>query len=214
MGMRSRLMTGILAGTLTFGGGAALAQDASPDASPSANNEIELELLNVDGMTVGEAMLTEGDDGVMIHVQSMDDSMIEPGEHGIHIHENGVCDPAEDPPFDSAGGHFNPTDASHGDPEDEDSHAGDLGNMTVEENGTFEFEITTDKVTLETGEEASLLNPNGTALLIHSGEDDLTTDPSGESGDRLACGLIFPPQAPDATPAEEVTDETEATPAS
>lgn len=215
MGMRSSLMAGILAGSLSFGGGAALAQEATPAATLD-DGEVQIELANVDGVAVAQATLTENEGGVTIMAESMDDTMLEAGDHGIHIHENGVCDPTTDPPFDSAGGHFNPTGDTHGGPEDEESHAGDLGNLTVEEDGTFEFEITTDRVTFDPDAENSLFGPNGTALLIHEGEDDLETDPSGESGPRIACGVISPPQAPEATPAGEAIEdgEQEATPAS
>jgi Cu-Zn family superoxide dismutase len=113
-----------------------------------------------------------------------------------------MCDPSGETAFQSAGGHFNPTDASHGGPDDEDSHAGDLGNLTVDDNGAFEFEITTDRVTLDPEAENSLADQDGGALVIHAGADDLKTDPSGESGERLICGVIFPAMegTPEATP--------------
>lgn len=198
MGVRSRLMTGILASALTLGGGTALAQDASPEASPE-QDEILVSLQNADGEPVANASLIETDDGVAIAVTAGDDTGLEPGEHGFHIHETGLCEA----PFESAGGHFNPTDASHGDIDDDESHAGDLGNLTVEDDGTIQFEITTDKITLQEGEDNSLADDDGSALLIHAGEDDLESDPSGESGDRLVCGVIFPPAdsgTPVATP--------------
>jgi Cu-Zn family superoxide dismutase len=200
MGIRSRLLTGLLASTLSLSGGVAFAQDGSPVASPAAQGEpITVDLTNQEGDLVASATLSETAEGVQITVESVTEgSGLEPGEHGIHIHETGACDPSGETAFQSAGGHFNPMDASHGGPEDEDSHAGDLGNLTVDENGTFEFAITTDRVTLDPDAENSLADQDGSALVIHAGEDDLETDPSGESGERIACGVIFP--ATDATP--------------
>lgn len=198
MGVRSKLMTGILASTLALGGGTALAQDASPEASP-VPDEVLVSLTNADGDAVANASLIQTDDGVDIAVSAGEDTGLEPGEHGIHIHETGLCEA----PFESAGGHFNPMDTSHGDIDDDDSHAGDLGNLTVEDDGTIQFEATSDKISLQEGEEMSLADQDGSALVIHAGADDLESDPSGESGDRLACGVIFPAKdsgTPVATP--------------
>jgi Cu-Zn family superoxide dismutase len=204
MGFRSQLLTGLLASALSLSGGLALAQEGSPAASPVAQGEsVTVEMTNQDGDPVGNATFSETADGVQITVESVTEgSGLEPGEHGIHIHETGACDPSGETAFQSAGGHFNPTDASHGGPDDEDSHAGDLGNLTVDENGAFELDITTDRVTLDPEAENSLADADGSALVIHAGEDDLETDPTGESGERLVCGVIFPAMegTPEATP--------------
>ncbi len=144
-----------------------------------------------DGKIAAYAEIREGADGVTITVTNSSDSGLEPGTHGIHIHEVGSCDASGTTPYGSAGGHFNPTDASHGAPDDEESHAGDLGNLTVADDGTIDFQITTDKVTLDPAADNSLAGPTGSALVIHAGEDDMATDPSGDSGGREACGIIF-----------------------
>jgi Cu-Zn family superoxide dismutase len=132
MRFRSTIMTGVLATSLALGAGTALAQDASPAADEGLTRTMTLS--NPEGKIVGYATLTEADGALAIKVANTGDSGLAPGEHGIHIHETG--------------GHFNPAGATHGAPEDEGSHAGDLGNMTVNEDGTFTFEIATDKVTL------------------------------------------------------------------
>lgn len=220
MGIRSRISAGLLAATLSLGGGAAIAQDSTPQASPqgTGTEPITVNLTNVDGDVVASATFTESDSGLNIVVQSTSEgsgSGLEEGAHGLHIHETGVCDPSGDTPFESAGGHFNPTNAMHGDLEDEDSHAGDLGNIEVDAEGTFGADITTDKLTLEAGAENSLDDEDGSAIVIHAGEDDLSTDPSGESGDRVACGVIFPADDAAATPAADGLDATpESTPVS
>lgn len=215
MGMRSRIAAGLLASTLALSGGAVLAQEASPEATPDVGEILTVNLSNTDGEVVASASFSASDGGVNIVVQSTSEgagSGLEPGQHGIHIHETGECDPSGETPFESAGGHFNPTGASHGSPEDQDSHAGDLGNLEVDETGTFGADFVTDKVTLEPGAENSLADADGSAIIIHAGEDDLETDPSGESGDRVACGVIFPAEDA-ATPAADGSDATpEATP--
>lgn len=171
-----------------------IAQDATPAASPEA--ALEIELLNVDSEPVGSATLTEADGGVEIAVTV---EGLEPGDHGIHIHEMGVCDPKGETPFASAGDHFNPTDAAHGPgpatPEADapEAHAGDLGNITVAEDGSGTLTLTTDRVTLASDAGNSLAGANGSALVIHADADDLVTDPSGNSGDRIACGVLFTP---------------------
>ena len=112
----------------------------------------------------------------------MDAVGLKPDEHGIHAHETGACDLGTDPAFSSAGGHFNPTGAEHGD------HAGDLGNITADEDGRARLEETTERFTLVSGS-APLLNDDGAAIVIHAEEDE--NDPAGESyGGRIACGVL------------------------
>ena len=109
------------------------------------------------------------------------------GPHGFHFHEVGNC---EVPDFESAGGHFNPTEADHGLEQDNGPHAGDLPNLEVGEDGIVDEEFVAEHVTLKTGEVNSLLQEGGTALVIHAEADDGTTQPSGNSGDRIVCGVI------------------------
>lgn len=107
---------------------------------------------------------------------------LSPGKHGFHIHEYGDCG-AED--GTSAGGHFNPFGKPHGAPTDKERHVGDLGNIVANEEETAKFEMV-DTVISFTGKSSII----GHAVIIHAGEDDLKTQPTGNAGARLACGVI------------------------
>jgi Cu/Zn superoxide dismutase len=220
--LRTSLLAGLLASSMAIGGGIAIAQEASPGASPAASPVAEggireLPISNPDGEIVAYTDITEGADGVTFTIRSVVPGILEPGLHGVHIHETGSCDASGTEPYASAGGHFNPDEHMHGAPDDDEAHAGDLGNIEVGDDGTFTYEITTDRVMLETGAANSLDDADGSAIVIHAGEDDLKTDPSGESGGRVACGSIFPSTEPvlNATPpSNDGTGEASATPAS
>ncbi len=107
------------------------------------------------------------------------------GQHGLHIHEKGDC---SDPAGKSAGDHFNPGKLDHGGPEKPAHHAGDFGNMTIAEDGKGRLEIELDSVSVSQGENAIL----GRSIVFHEKPDDLTTQPSGNSGVRQGCGVIKP----------------------
>ena len=139
------------------------------------------DLIDTSGRTVGSATLFQQNDGVRIRVASQS---IPAGEHGFHVHETGVCEP----PFTSAGGHFNPAMRKHGLQNPEGPHAGDLVNLPAGWTNGNVVETTAAGLTLE-----SLFDTNGSALVIHAGPDDYKTDPSGNSGDRIACGIIRRP---------------------
>jgi superoxide dismutase, Cu-Zn family len=109
-----------------------------------------------------------------------------PGPHGFHIHENGKCDA---PTFESAGAHFNPSGKRHGDKNPDGPHDGDLGNIGVRANGMTDVSVLNERVTLLSGTN-SLLKEGGTSLVIHENADDAMTDPSGDSGARIACGIL------------------------
>lgn len=142
-------------------------------------------LQDADGNEVGQATFTEEDSGVAIQVELQGLTAAEAGEHGIHLHTVGACTPD----FEAAGPHFNPTEAQHGMDNPGGPHAGDLPNIEIDADGNGTFDATTDLVTLSEGEN-SLLDADGSAIVVHAAPDDMITDPSGNSGDRIACGVI------------------------
>ena len=141
------------------------------------------ELEDTDGNPVGDANFTEGPEGVAIVVEGKG---MPPGEHGIHVHEKSDTNSSD---FKSAGEHHNPADDKHGFNNPEGPHAGDLENINVAEDGTVSYTTTTDQITLSKGER-SILDSDGSSLIIHDKADDYETDPSGDSGDRIAAGEI------------------------
>lgn len=152
--------------------------------SENAVEKITVNLKNTEGDEVGEVNLEETDRGVRILLEAAN---LPKGTHGIHIHETGAC---EKPDFESAGGHFNPTNASHGTEHEKGAHAGDLPNIEVAEDGTIKEELLAKGVTLKMDQENTLFDSNGSALVIHEKADDNKSQPSGGSGDRIACGEI------------------------
>ncbi|UOQ44026.1 superoxide dismutase family protein [Halobacillus salinarum] len=164
-------------------------ENASENNDSSGEKEAGQETLTVhlkdkEGKEVGTAALEQEDKGVQIDLEA---SGLPEGEHGFHIHEKGAC---EQPDFKSAGGHFNPADVSHGTKSEDGPHAGDLKNINVGAEGSIQKQVTNEKVTLKKGEKNSLLKEGGTALVIHSGADDYKSQPSGDAGKRIACGVI------------------------
>ncbi|WP_249869418.1 superoxide dismutase family protein [Oceanobacillus saliphilus] len=150
----------------------------------TAEEEVLVSMMNQDGEMVATATITEDDSGVNIHLVGEN---LPPGTKGFHIHEAGKC---ETPDFESAGGHYNPTNAEHGFDHPEGPHAGDLQNIEIAEDGTVDVEVTADMVTSQMDEDNTLYTDEGTSLMIHSEADDYVSQPAGDAGDRIACGVI------------------------
>ena len=140
------------------------------------------EIVNTAGEVVGWAKFTEDATGTLhvnVHVAGL-----APGLHGIHIHSAAACVLGTTPAFSSAGSHHNPLGALHG------NHAGDLPNLVANVAGRGHLNATSDGATLSSGSGVSLFDGNGSAIVIHAYPDDYVTNPTGNSGARVACGVI------------------------
>jgi superoxide dismutase, Cu-Zn family len=157
---------------------AALAQEPAP---PGPQPKV-VELQDLHGKKIGTVMLVDTPHGLLVRGAL---SGLPPGTHAIHFHETGKCEP----PFKTAGGHFNPEKKAHGVLDPGGSHAGDLPNLVVPANGKLEFDFFAAGLTLGAGP-GSVLDADGTALVVHAKADDYRTQPAGDSGDRIACGVI------------------------
>lgn len=150
---------------------------------PAVAQTAKATLKNADGKDVGSVTLTQTPHGVLLGLAVKG---MPAGEHAFHVHAVGKCEP----PFTSAGGHFNPGNHKHGMMAAEGQHAGDMPNLHIPENGELAVEVQNAAITLEKGKPNSVFDGDGSALVIHVGKDDYKTDPTGDAGGRIACGVI------------------------
>jgi superoxide dismutase, Cu-Zn family len=152
-------------------------------ALPAAAQSAHADIVNASGQKIGEAKFKQTKEGVSVSVSV---SQTPPGTHGIHIHAAGQC---TGPDFKTAGGHFNPDNKKHGAKNPDGAHNGDLPNITADAEGKAKATFVDSHVTLGDGPN-SLFPTGGTSIVIHAQPDDEMTDPSGNSGGRIACGVI------------------------
>jgi Cu-Zn family superoxide dismutase len=151
-------------------------------ALPAAAQSAKAALKDKTGKSVGTVELLQTPAGVLLKLSVKG---VKAGEHAFHIHAVGKCEP----PFDSAGGHFNPANKHHGILAGE-GHAGDMPNLHVPAAGAIDLEVLNASITLEKGKPNSLFDSDGSAVVIHGGKDDYKSDPAGNAGERIACGVI------------------------
>jgi superoxide dismutase, Cu-Zn family len=157
---------------------------AAGSAFAGGKMKAKAEIRDASGKSIGQATLTEQKKGVQVKLKV---AGLPPGKHGFHIHETGTCTP---PDFKSAGGHFNPFDKHHGIDNPQGKHAGDFPNLAVKDDGKAEVTALAEGATLKKGKAGSLLKEGGTAIVIHADPDDNMSDPAGNAGARIACGVI------------------------
>jgi Cu-Zn family superoxide dismutase len=148
------------------------------------------ELKDAKGVVVGRAKLEEVAQGVIVNLMIRG---LPPGKHALHIHDTGKCDASTG--FKSAGGHFNPEHKHHGIMNPEGMHEGDLPNIEVPASGEDDYQFFVHGVSLKPEGRNTVFDKDGSAIVIHKAQDDLMTDPAGNAGDRIACGVIEPAKA-------------------
>lgn len=180
--LRTPRLAAALLATLAFAALPAAAQQAAaPAAAPAPAPIAQAAVADAQGKPLGTVTFTKFAHGVLVHGQL---EGLTPGWHGLHIHENGACTPD----FKAAGGHFAAAGAKHG-LEAEHSHYGELPNIWVTEAGKAGFEAITHMVTLGDGADG-LFKTGGTSIVVHAQPDDYISQPAGNSGDRVGCGVI------------------------
>jgi Cu-Zn family superoxide dismutase len=140
-------------------------------------------LKDASGKDVGQVQLVQTPHGVLLKLAVKG---IPAGEHAFHVHAVGKCEP----PFTSAGPHFNPAGKKHGMEAADGPHAGDMPNLHIPAGGELVVEVANPMISLVKGQPTSVFDADGSTIIIHAGADDYKTDPAGNAGDRIACGVI------------------------
>jgi superoxide dismutase, Cu-Zn family len=157
-------------------------------ASAARNKGVEVDFKTSDGQDAGTATLTPDGKGVKVKLNLTN---LPEGEHALHVHQNAKCD---GPDFKTAGPHFNPDKKEHGTKNPKGPHAGDMPiNLQVMADGTDHVSFVSDSISLKKDAPNSVFANGGTAFVIHAKADDMMTDPTGNAGDRIACGMIVAP---------------------
>ncbi len=182
--MNSKIQSIVLGTSLALVAGCASSGQAQKDTAKPAGSKARPQAVAVlspaaNGKVKGQVTFLEETEGVRVTANI---EGLTPGKHGFHIHEKGDCSAAD---FTSAGGHFNPAGSKHGSPADPEHHAGDFGNLEANDQGVARFERVFSWLTFAGTN--SILNR---AVIVHEKADDLTTQPTGNAGGRLACGVI------------------------
>lgn len=175
--MRLTLTTALLATALSLAG--CQHPSMKPGMPAPGGGTATAMLVTATGAPAGRATATEVTGGLRFTIDAMG---LPPGTHGAHVHTTGLCDA---PAFATAGGHWNPTGMKHGSMNPQGPHEGDLPNLIVGADGRGTLGAVVPGATL-----AGLLDADGSAIVVHAGPDDLMTDPSGNSGGRIACGVF------------------------
>ena len=152
---------------------------AAASRTTGAAEQASAAMKNAKGEPVGTVALRAVPQGTLLHATLTN---LPAGAHAFHVHAVGVCEP----PFKSAGGHYNPTGAKHGIESPDGMHAGDMPNIHVPESGALEIEVLNTMLRLDD----ALFDADGAAIVIHEGPDDYVSDPAGAAGPRIACGVI------------------------
>jgi superoxide dismutase, Cu-Zn family len=177
--MKSKLLLAISAAVLALLPTVSHASSAAP---------VVVKMTSADGKDVGTISLTEKKGGVDFKLDLMN---LSPGEHAIHVHQNPKCDP---PTYASSGFHLNPNGKMHGMKNPDGPHDGDIPvNLKVSSDGTDKSSFVVKTLSLDPAAPNSVFANGGTSIIIHASADDMETDPGGNSGPRIACGIILAP---------------------
>lgn len=179
----TRLLSALLASAIATSALACGARNPAPATKASQAQSVTVNLSDAAGKSVGTARLSPDPSGVKITLAL---NGLSAGEHAIHVHQTAQCD---GPAFTSAGGHFNPEQKHHGLNNPEGPHAGDMPNFTVDATGHSSAIVIAPGITIDDGPH-SVFTGGGTALVIHEKADDMKSDPAGNAGTRIACGVI------------------------
>ncbi len=158
---------------------------AAQAASAQKIKPVTVSLKTAQGQDAGTLTLKQAKTGVQVSGKLMN---LTPGDHGIHVHQKAACDA---PDFKSAGGHFNPDNKQHGSKNPAGPHAGDMpANLTIGADGSGKVNFVATGISLKPDAANSILANGGTSIIVHEKADDMMTDPSGNSGARVACGVV------------------------